>query len=75
MPRPRSVELEDSPEKDKVVATESKSSHESSHSITSHVQGNDQRYAKVGSSVGRNGRDESSHSKRGETSHNKYGFS
>jgi hypothetical protein len=66
------IELEDSPEKEKVVA-ESKS--KSSHSVTSHVQGNDQKYAKAGSSVGRNERDESSHGKRGATSHNKYGFS
>jgi hypothetical protein len=39
------------------------------------VQGNDQKYAKEGSSVGRNERVESSHGKRGATSHNKYGFS
>jgi hypothetical protein len=69
------TELEDSPDKEKVVAAESKSSHESSHSVTSHVQGNDQKYAKAGSSVDKNERVESSHGKRGATSHNKYGFS
>jgi hypothetical protein len=69
------TELEDSPEKEKVVAVESNSSHESSHSVTSHVQGNDQKSAKAGSSVGRNERVESSHSKRGVASHRKYGFS
>jgi hypothetical protein len=42
---------------------------------TSHVYGHDQKFAKAGSSVGKNERDESSHGKRGETSHKKYGFS
>jgi hypothetical protein len=65
------IELEDSPKKEKVVVRYFKSS----HSVTSHVKGNDQEYAKVGSSVGRNEKVESSHGKRGAVSHRKYGFS
>jgi hypothetical protein len=69
------IELEDSPKKEKVVAGGSKSSHESSHSVTSHLQGDDQKCAKEGSSVGRKENVESSHGKRGAASHIKYGFS
>jgi hypothetical protein len=36
---------------------------------------NDQKYVKESSLVDKNERVESSHGKRGETSHNKYGFS
>jgi hypothetical protein len=39
------------------------------------VKGNDHKYAKAGSSVGRNERVQSCHGKRGETSQRKYVFS
>jgi hypothetical protein len=63
------TELEGNHEEEKVAATKSKSSHESSHSVTSHMQENDQKYAKEDSSIGKNEGVERSHSKRGATSH------
>jgi hypothetical protein len=39
------------------------------------MQENDHKYAKEDSSIGNNEGSERSHSKRGETSHSKYGFS
>jgi hypothetical protein len=69
------IELEENLEEEKIVESMTKSSHEYSCLVTSHMKKNDHKYAKADSSIGKNEKVKSSHSKRGETSHGKYVFS